>query len=61
MEGGGFAAARPSIVRKEIGGALAFKYIRHLVAGLGSYLPQNIFLCLSILFGTVHCTTLVLS
>ena len=23
MEGGGFAAARPSIVRKEIGGALA--------------------------------------
>ena len=24
MEGGGFAAARPSIVRKEIGGALAW-------------------------------------
>ena len=25
MEGGGFAAARPSIVRKEIGGALCLK------------------------------------
>ena len=24
MEGGGFAAARPAIVRKEIGGALAW-------------------------------------
>ena len=24
MEGGGFAAARPSIVKKEIGGALAW-------------------------------------